>query len=142
MDVPGGTSSVNQATIAIDLRSATDVRGVWPVDGDVVTLEVAMTTGDGRLIVPVADVQRLVALLLLLARSLDECDTDSAEGRHVADLSIVPTTSLSVGELPDGETLLAVEVGPAMLGFSLPATAATKLGRSLMLAGTQRAANA
>lgn len=142
MDMPGETNRANQAPIAIDLRSATDVRGIWPVDGGVVTLEVAMTTGDGRLIVPVADVQRLIALLLLLTRSLDDCDTGAIEGRHVADLSVVPTTSLSVGELPDGETLLAVEVGAAMLGFSLPATAATKLGRSLMLAGTQRAANA
>src|SRR5262245_52785448 len=135
------TDQSDRGPVAIDLRYATDVRGIWPVGGGVVTLEVAMTTGDGRLIVPVGDVQRLVALMLLLTRSLDEGETKS-EGSHAADLSIVPTTSLSVGELPNGETLLAVEVGPAMLGFSLPATAATKLGRSLMLAGTARTADA
>ncbi|HKU93755.1 MAG TPA: hypothetical protein VJR58_00685 [Vineibacter sp.] len=142
MEIPGGeTNDLNQAPVAIDLRDATDVRGIWPVDGGTVTLEVSMPTGAGRLIVPVADVQRLVALLLLLAQPLGDT-TIGAEGRHVADLSVIPTTSLSVGELPNGETLLAVEVGPSMLGFSLPASAATKLGLSLMLAATSRTADA
>ncbi len=142
MDIPGGeTGGLSQASVAIDLRSATDVRGIWPVDSGTVTLEVSMPSGAGRLIVPVADVQRLVALLLLLAQSLGDHEA-GAEGRHVADLSVVPTTSLSVGELPNGETLLAVAVGPSMLGFSLPATAATTLGRSLMLAGMPPAADA
>ncbi len=139
MRMQDDTSGDGERSVALDLRRATDVRGVWPAHSDTVTVEVTTPTGEGRLIVPVADVQRLVALLLLLTRSQDQADA-AAEGAHVADLSVVPTTSLSVGEMPDGDTLLVIAVGAAMLGFSLPPEAATRLGRSLLLAGTAEAA--
>lgn len=84
-----------------------------------------------RLRIPAADLQRVVSLLLLLGRSLAQ-DEPAGSAR----LSLVPTDSLSVGGLPGGETLLAVAVGPATVGFSMPASAAEKLGRSLLLAGT------
>jgi hypothetical protein len=139
MSIGEDSDSAARGGVAIDLRRAIGMRGVWPIDDSAVTVEVTTPDGDSRLIVPVGDVQRLVGLLLLLARTLDS-GAPEAETRHVADLSVMPATSLSVGELPDGDTLLAVAVGPTMLGFSLSPAAATKLGRSLLLTAATDAA--
>lgn len=87
--------------------------------------------GRSTLTIPAADLQRLVPLLLLLGRALPQnTNSDSAK------LSLVPTDSLSVGGLPGGETVLAVAGGLATVGFSMPASAAEKLGRSRLLAGS------
>jgi len=122
--------------LQIDLGQATEVSGGLLPQGDVVLLTV-VHRDDNRttLTIPVDDLQRLVTLLLLLGRSLPRHKADAD-----AKLSLVPTDSLSVGELPGGETLLAVAVGPATVGFSMPAAAAEKLGHSLLLAGAGLAA--
>lgn len=118
----------------IDLRQATEVSGELLMENNSVRLTVVQQGGGlGTLTIPAAELQRLVPLLLLLGRSLTGPLKD-------APLALVPTDSLSVGELPTGETLLAVAVGPATVGFSMPASAAAKLGRSLLLAGTDAAA--
>ncbi len=115
----------------IDLAQATEVSGELLARDNAVLLTVVERSGDRTtLTIPAADLQRLVPLLLLLGRSLP---APTKEGP----LSLVPTDSLSVGELPSGETLLAVAVGPATVGFSMPASAAEKLGRSLLLAGAE-----
>ncbi|KAF0105783.1 MAG: hypothetical protein FD144_421 [Rhodospirillaceae bacterium] len=114
----------------VDFSEAAEVRGeLLPNENAVL---ITLVGHDGRrstLTIPVADLQRLVPLLLLLGRALPQTEPADA-----ARLSLVPTDSLSVGGLPRGETLLAVAVGPATVGFSIPASAAEKLGRSLLLA--------
>jgi hypothetical protein len=79
------------------------------------------------LTVPADDLQRLVSLLLLLGRTLP-----STEPAKDAPLTLIPTDSLHVGPLPSGEMLLAVGIGPAVMGLSMPTAVATKLGRSLL----------
>lgn len=119
----------------IDFGQAAEVSGeLLPQDNAVLITLVGRDGGRSTLTIPAADLQRLVPLLLLLGRALPQNEpSDSAE------LSLVPTDSLSVGGLPGGETLLAVAVGPATVGFSMPASAAEKLGRSLLLAGSDAA---
>ena len=94
----------------IDLAQASEVTGESDPDHNTVSLTVRRRNGRrATLCIPGADLQRLVPLL-------------------------VPTDSLHVGPLPSGETLLAVGIGPATVGLSLPGTAAEKLGRSLLAA--------
>jgi hypothetical protein len=117
----------------IDLSQAIEVSGELLPQANAVQLSVVRRGGERTtLTIPAADLQRLVPLLLLLGRALPQVEPDLG-----AKLSLVPTDSLSVGELPGGETLLAVAVGPATVGFSMPAAAAEKLGRSLLLAGSE-----
>lgn len=114
----------------IDFGQAAEVSGeLLPQDNAVLITLVGHDGGRSTLTIPAADLQRLVPLLLGRALPQNE-PSDSAK------LSLVPTDSLSVGGLPGGETLLAVAVGPATVGFSMPASAAEKLGRSLLLAGS------
>lgn len=119
----------------IDFGQAAEVSGeLLPQDNAVLITLVGRDGGRSTVTIPAADLQRLVPLLLLLGRALPQnvsSDLSSDSGK----LSLVPTDSLSVGGLPGGETLLAVAVGPATVGFSMPASAAEKLGRSLLLAG-------
>jgi len=115
---------------AIDLAQASEVIGESDPDHNAVSLTVLRP--DGRrttLSIPAADLQRLVPLLLLLGRSLPR-----ASAAENAPLSLVPTDSLHVGPLPSGETLLAIGIGPATVGLSLPAAAAEQLGYSLLAA--------
>ncbi|HQS14902.1 hypothetical protein [Reyranella sp.] len=119
----------------IDFGQAAEVTGELLAQDNAVML--TLLGHDGRrstLTIPAADLQRLVPLLLLLGRALPQHELSDP-----AKLSLVPTDSLSVGGLPGGETLLAVAVGPATVGFSLPASAAEKLGRSLLLVGNDAA---
>jgi hypothetical protein len=117
----------------IDLGDAVEVSGELLPQANAVQLSVVRQSGHRTtLTIPAADLQRLVPLLLLLGRALPQRGADASP-----QLSLVPTDSLSVGELPGGETLLAVAVGPATVGFSMPAAAAEKLGRSLLLAGSE-----
>jgi hypothetical protein len=118
----------------IDFGQAAEVTGELLAQDNAVLL--TLLGLDGRrstLTIPAADLQRLVPLLLLLGRALPQHEPSDSR------LSLVPTDSLSVGGLPGGETLLAVAVGPATVGFSMPASAAQKLGRSLLLAGRNAA---
>ena len=119
----------------IDFGQAAEVSGeLLPQDNAVLIALVGHDGGRSTLTIPAADLQRLVPLLLLLGRALPPNEpSDSAK------LSLVPTDSLSVGSLPGGETLLAVAVGPTTVGFSMPASAAERLGRSLLLAGSDAA---
>ena len=115
----------------IDLGQATEVSGELLIQDNAVLLTIVRRDGPRTVLtIPADDLQRLVPLLLLLGRALPLRTSDAG-----AQLSLVPTDSLSVGELPGGETLLAVAVGPATVGFSMPSAAAMKLGRSLLLAG-------
>lgn len=119
----------------IDFGEAAEVSGeLLPQENALLITLVGHDGGRSTLTIPAADLQRLVPLLLLLGRALPHNEpADSAR------LSLVPTDSLSVGGLPSGETLLAVAVGAATVGFSMPASAAEKLGRSLLLAGSDAA---
>lgn len=119
----------------IDFGQAAEVSGeLLPQDNAVLITLVRHDGGRSTLTIPAGDLQRLVPLLLLLGRALPQNEPSES-----AKLSLVPTDSLSVGGLPGGETLLAVAVGPATVGFSMPASAAEKLGRSLLLAGSDAA---
>jgi hypothetical protein len=122
----------------IDFGDAAEVTGELLPQTNAVRLTLEQRDGArSTLTVPVTDLQRLVSLLLLLGRALPgQSGPDAA-----ASLSLVPTDSLSVGELPGGETLLAVAVGPATVGFSMPPGVAEKLGRSLLLAGGETSAS-
>ena len=116
----------------IDFSEAAEVTGELLTRENAVLITLVGHTGRrSTLTIPAADLQRLVSLLLLLGRVLPH-----NEPADVAKLSLIPTDSWSVGGLPGGETLLAVAVGAAMVGFSMPASAAEKLGRSLLLAGS------
>jgi len=125
----------------VDLRQALDVRGAPTADGTAFSVDVKTTTGTSHIVVPVADLDRLVSLLLLMGLAPGTARRD-IDGDSLADLPLIPPSSLSVGELPNGEALLLIEVGASTLGFSLPPQAATTLGQSLLLAGTSNPATA
>ena len=119
----------------IDLAQATEVTGESHPDDNAVSLSVLRRNGDrATLTVPADDLQRLVSLLLLLGRALP-----SPVLTREAPLSLIPTDSLHVGPLPSGETLLAVGIGPATVGLSLPSSAVEKLAHSLLAAAAKRA---
>ena len=118
----------------IDLAEASEVSGESHPDHNTVSLTVLRHNGRrATLSIPAADLQRLVPLLLLLGRTLPRTPaSDNAPlslGDHL----------LHVGPLPSGETLLAVGIGPATVGLSLPASAAEKLGHSLLAASAKPA---
>lgn len=118
---------------SIDLAQATEVTGESHPDDNAVSLSVLRRDGErATLTVPAGDLQRLVSLLLLLGRTLP-----SGEPSRDAPLSLIPTDSLHVGPLPSGETLLAVGIGPATVGLSLPSSAVEKLAHSLLAAATK-----
>jgi hypothetical protein len=120
----------------VDLRSATAVEGVESSDADTVEVEIAFQGGERcRLVMPASEVQRFAPLLLLLARGASP-ETEAPTVEQQTDFVLMPADSLNVGELPNGEALLAIRIGPATLGFTLPPTAAVSLGQSLMLFGT------
>jgi len=117
----------------IDLAQASEVTG--ESDPALNTVSLTVLRRDGRratLSIPAADLQQLVPLLLLLGRSLPR-----NPATEDAPLSLVPTDSLHVGALPSGETLLAVGIGPATVGLSLPASAVEKLAHSLLAAAAR-----
>jgi hypothetical protein len=117
----------------IDLAQASEVSGESDPDHNAVSLTVRRRNGRRTtLSIPAADLQRLIPLLLLLGRTLPRSSTSEN-----APLSLIPTDSLHVGPLPSGETLLAVGIGPATVGLSLPASAVEKLGYSLLAAAAQ-----
>lgn len=119
----------------IDLGQASEVSGESHPDDNTVSLTVLRHNGRRTtLSIPAADLQRLVPLLLLLGRTLPR--TSASENLP---LSLVPTDSLHVGPLPSGETLLAIGIGPATVGLSLPASAVEKLGYSLLAAAAKPA---
>jgi hypothetical protein len=119
---------------SIDLAQASEVTGESDPDHNTVSLTVLRRNGRrATLSIPAADLQRLVPLLLL-GRTLRR-----SPAKEDAPLSLVPTDSLHVGLLPSGETLLAIGIGPATVGLSLPAAAAEKLGRSLLAASAPSA---
>ncbi len=119
---------------SIDLAQATEVTGESHPGDNAVSLSVLRADGElARLTVPAGDLQRLVSLLLLLGRALPAADPDSD-----TPLSLIPTDSLHVGPLPSGETLLAVGIGPATVGLSLPTSAAEKLAHSLLAAAAAK----
>ncbi len=115
---------------SIDLAEASEVTGESHPCSGAVSITVRRPGGRNTVLsIPAADLPRLVQMLLLLGRALP-FDRDSAP----AALSLVPTDTVSVGQLPGGETLLAVGVGPSTVGLSLPSAAALELGRSLLAA--------
>lgn len=120
----------DQADI-VDFGQAVEISGELASHANAIQLFVLRSSGERTTIeIPAADLQRLVPLLLLLGRSLPTAPSDPAVGK----LSLVPADSLSVGELPSGDTMLAISVGAATVGFSIPTAAAGALGRSLLLA--------
>ena len=120
---------------SIDLAQAAEVTGESHPGDNAVSLNVVRHNGHrSTLTVPAGDLQRLVSLLLLLGRTLP-----SADPGKDAPLSLIPTDSLHVGPLPSGETLLAVGIGPATVGLSLPTSAVEKLAHSLLAAAAKPA---
>jgi hypothetical protein len=115
---------------AIDFAQAAEVTGESHPDDNAVSLSVVGRDGErSTLTVPAGDLQRLVSMLLLLGRMLP-----SGDSARDAPLSLIPTDSLHVGPLPSGETLLAIGIGPATVGLSLPTSAVEKLAHSLLAA--------
>ena len=120
----------DQADASIDFAQAAEVTGECHPGDNAVSLNVVGHNGHrATLTVPADDLQRLVSMLLLLGRTLG-----SSEPARDAPLSLIPTDSLHVGSLPSGETMLAVGIGPATVGLSLPSSAVEKLARSLLAA--------
>lgn len=125
MDMP-----VDNGGAVIDLRQALDVRGAPLAGGDAVSIDVTTAGGTDHIVVATKDMDRLISLLLLLGMPRAQVG-----GRDISDMPVIPASSLSVGELPNGDALLVVDVGAARLGFSLPPRAATAVGQSLLMAG-------
>jgi len=118
----------DQADASIDFAQAAEVTGECHPGDNAVSLNVVGHNGHRvTLTVPADDLQRLVSMLLL-GRTLG-----SSDPARDTPLSLIPTDSLHVGSLP-GETLLAVGIGPATVGLSLPSSAVEKLARSLLAA--------
>ncbi len=114
----------------IDMREALDVRGMPLAGGSAFTVDVTTAQGTDHIIVAARDMDRLISLLLLLGMPRAQVGD-----RDISDMPVIPASSLSVGELPNGDALLVVDVGAARLGFSLPPRAATAVGQSLLMAG-------
>lgn len=140
MDKTSGTGAPRSSS-TIDLHQALDVRGVALAGNTAFKVKVETQAGTDHIIVPVGDLDRLVSLLLLLGLSPGVRGRD-IDATNIADLPLIPASSLSVGALPTDEVLLLVEVGASTLGFSMPPDAARTLGQSLMLAGTSEMSRA
>ncbi len=120
----------------LDLRAAIAVQPAVPSGRDTVEIDIEFYDQPPcRLVVPISDVERFTSLLLLIARATSSmADIEAVEAATAAP-TLLPADSVSVGEMPGGSALLAIQVGPATLAFSLPPETAVKTGRSLLLLG-------
>ena len=103
-------------------------------DGKAVLVEVA--TADERLVrfaLPLADVQHLVAFLLISAGRISALQNDEIPtSDEVGQSPPIPATSIAVGEPAGAEGYLGIAVGPAELVFSIPISAFDELGRTFL----------
>ena len=98
----------------IDLAQASEVTGESDPDLNRVSLTVLRRNGRrATLSIPGTDLQQLVPL------------------------SLMPTDWSACWSPASGETLLAVGIGPATVGLSLPANAVEKLAHSLLAAAAK-----
>jgi hypothetical protein len=103
-------------------------------DGKAMLVEVA-TVDEGlvRFAIPLADVQHLVAFLLISAGRISALRGDQAPtSDEVGQSPPIPATSIAVGEPAGAEGYLGIAVGPAELVFSIPISAFDELGRTLL----------
>src|SRR5476649_1380052 len=70
VDAAGDVDVGRGASTVIDLRNAVTVQGLSPSDADTIELDIVFQDNtQGRLAMSATDVQRLVALLLLMSRA-------------------------------------------------------------------------
>jgi hypothetical protein len=91
-----------------------------------------------RLGIPLDNIQHLIAFLLNWVGTISSAHPNDApagasEGH---DCIPIPATSIGIGHATGDQAYIGISVGRAELVFSLPASALTSVGQSLMLAGT------
>src|SRR5215471_17804564 len=117
---------------SLNNRQIFSVSGDTSSDGRTVFLKVATKAGAPfDLALEVADVQKLVTLLLVLANDAAIL-ADSPRASHDACVVPIPLRTISVGDCGDGGTLLMVEVGTASMAFALPPDATREIGGALL----------
>lgn len=115
-----------------ELRQVSYVTGDVTADGSAIRLRVE-TEEDGPidLSFPTVDLQHLVTLLLMLGGKA------AVNGRFAAfsetfQTQPLPLHGVSLGVENDNQGVLTVEVGAAILSFSLPRSSMAEMGRTIL----------
>ena len=115
-----------------ELRQVSYVTGDVTADGSAILLRVE-TEEDGPidLSFPTVDLQHLVTLLLMLGGKA------AVNGRFAAfsetfQTQPLPLHGVSLGVENDNQGVLTVEVGAAILSFSLPRSSMAEMGRTIL----------
>jgi hypothetical protein len=90
-----------------------------------------------RLGIPVDNIQHFIAFLLTWVGTISRARPgDAPVGESESNGCIpIPATSIAIGNPQGDEAYIGISVGRAELVFSLPASALTPVGQSIILAG-------
>jgi hypothetical protein len=91
-----------------------------------------------RFAIPLDNIQHFIAFLLMWVGTMSVSHHGNAHANHSESNGRIPipATSIAIGHPNGNEAYIGISVGRAELVFSLPASALTPVGQSLMLAGT------
>jgi hypothetical protein len=110
-------------------------------DGTALLVEAA--TFDDKIVrfaIPIENIQHFIAFLLIWVGKISASQDRGAETGGTQSLPI-PVTSISIGEPEGGEGYLGISVGRAELTFSVPASALSSVGETLLMANSARPNN-
>jgi hypothetical protein len=111
------------------------LQGGPSADGDALLVEATAFDGSVlRFALPVDNIPHLVAFLLIWAGKISAMQPGS-DATEPARSMPIPASSIAIGEPNGEEGYLGIAVGRAELVFSLPVSAPTPVGQSLLVAG-------
>jgi hypothetical protein len=107
-------------------------------DGNALLVEAA--TFDNKIVrfaIPIENIQYFIAFLLIWVGKISAAHDSPPEtdGMQCTGSLPIPATSISIGEPQGGEGYLGISVGCAQLMFSVPASALSSIGQTLLMAG-------
>jgi hypothetical protein len=108
-------------------------------DGNALLVEAA--TFDNKVVrfaIPLENVQHFIAFLLIWVGKISaQGNRTETDGTPCAGSLPIPATSISIGEPQGGEGYLGISVGRSELMFSVPASALSSVGQTLLMAGAR-----
>ncbi len=103
------------------------ISGDIAAGGEAILLRFETDGGASEFSLARSDLSGLLNMLLALSSIFDDAGSD-----HAGSPLPLAIKSLSIGEMDDGGALLGVEIGGAILEFSLPQAALGQLARTLL----------
>jgi hypothetical protein len=115
------------------------LQGAPSEDGNALLVEAA--TFDNKVVrfaIPIGNIQHFIAFLLIWVGKISVAqDSRPADGTQCTGSLPIPATSISIGEPQGDEGYLGISVGCAELMFSVPASALSTVGQTLLMAGAR-----